>query len=254
MFTIFWGTKAVKDRLGFVADYCPVCRTMRAFSLHRHGEASHVQYISIPGEDTLIGYTRSCMTCQGLFPAAPDPYSSLSPTLDEPEALRVRTFPDYHEEYAVQLALDRKTPSQLSPQDRRDRIHDPALSIAVAAEQRKGNMRMDRHAWMALAFLLAAFFVPGFLFEMLGAREETAARWTISWMLLGFVVLFASLGGSGGRRTVRWATEHLRHTLAPLRPTDAELSELIEGLRQKRLWLGGRLKVASLRSALDGQS
>jgi hypothetical protein len=254
LITIFWGTKAVRDRLGFVADYCPVCRTMRAFSLQRHGEASHVQYISIPGEDRLVGYTRICMTCEGLFPAAPDPYSSLSPTLDEPEALRVRTFPDYHEEYAVQLALDRKMPSQLSPQDRHDRIHDPALSIAVAAEQRKGNMRMDRHAWLALAFLLSAFVVPGLLSHLPGVGEEKAARWTVSWMMLGFLVMFASLGTSGGRATVKWATAHLVHALAPLRPTDAELSALVEGLRQKRLWLGDRLKVRALRAAMDAPS
>lgn len=253
MITLFWGTKATRDRLGFVADYCPVCRTLRAFSLQRHGEASHVQYISIPGEDTLVGYTRTCMTCQGLFPAAPDPYSSLSPTLDDAEALRVRTFPDYHEEYAVQLALDRKMPSQLSPQDRHDRIHDPALSIAIAAEQRKGNIRMDRHAWIALAFLLAAFVVPPSM-QIIGVAEETTTRWTVSWMMLGIVVLIASVGTSGGRHTVQWATRHLAHSLAPLRPTDEELMAMIDGLRRKRLWLGGRLKVAALRAAVATES
>lgn len=248
---IHWGTRAVKDRLGYVADYCPVCRTLRAFTLQRHGEARHVQFISIPGEDSLVGYTRTCLSCGALFPAVPDSYKGLSPKLQELEPLRLQTFPHYHEEYAVQLALDRKTPSQLSAEDRRDRIHDPALAIAIAAIQRRTGMRMDRASWIAVAIFVALIFLPGTIANLFGANEDQLKTMSTSAMAIAFIVLFVTVGSSGDRIARKWALPHLANALAPLRPTDAELVEMIRGLKGRKLWLGSRLSVPQLQQAIE---
>jgi len=39
---IVWGKKIVYRKLGFVADFCPICRGPRAFELKRVGSASHL--------------------------------------------------------------------------------------------------------------------------------------------------------------------------------------------------------------------
>jgi len=70
MFFIVWGKKRVTRNLGYVADFCPLCREPKPFLLQRIGMAGHVYYISA-GEGELVGFHRTCQTCKTAFTADP---------------------------------------------------------------------------------------------------------------------------------------------------------------------------------------
>src|SRR5258706_9118781 len=42
---IIWGKKRVTKSLGYVADFCPLCRDVRTFELVRVGLAGHIYYL-----------------------------------------------------------------------------------------------------------------------------------------------------------------------------------------------------------------
>ena len=59
---IVWGKKRIERKQGMVADFCPICREVRAFTLIRVGLADHIYYVSF-GEGKLVGYIVRCDTC-----------------------------------------------------------------------------------------------------------------------------------------------------------------------------------------------
>jgi hypothetical protein len=63
---IVWGSRRTERILGYVADFCPVCREARAFRLVRVGLASHVYYISF-GAGRHVGHVIRCEECGSSF-------------------------------------------------------------------------------------------------------------------------------------------------------------------------------------------
>jgi hypothetical protein len=59
---IIAGMKQVEQVRGMVADFCPICREVRAFQLIRIGLVSHIYYVS-SGAGTLAGYVIRCNEC-----------------------------------------------------------------------------------------------------------------------------------------------------------------------------------------------
>jgi hypothetical protein len=233
--------KADEDRIGFVADYCPVCRTLRAFALYR---------LAIPEQDRLDGYVRHCRTCDATFDAVPDTYSGLSPTLKDAESLQPATFRNYYEEYTVQLTLDRVPGPQLMGQDRLDRINDPLLAIGIATQPKRTDNKMDAISWSALAVagVLLVLAWP----QMSAAGDNFAAYppELVGPAIAAVAVAFIRMGIAGRRETLKWATLHLANALAPVRPTDAELEQGLATLRERQLWLG-KASVEKLQAAFE---
>src|SRR5262249_23601392 len=147
---IVWGKKIKKQRLGFVAEYCPVCRDLRTFLVNRVGSASHVYYISF-GEGDLVGYERISTQCDSPFKAVPDRYSGMAPDARPPTELINETFPGYYKTYAEQIENDKKArnnPSQLTPNERRARLREPFAAIAPLVQQKLRNVQVDGRVWL----------------------------------------------------------------------------------------------------------
>jgi len=242
--------KADEDRIGYAADYCPVCRTLRAFALYRLAIPEQDPVTGAKG-DRLDGYVRHCQTCDATFDAVPDTYSGLSPKLKDVNTLQPETFRNYYEEYAVQLALDRIPGSQLMGQDRVDRINDPMLAIAIATQPRRLNQKMDIVSWIALAIAVALIVIA---WPQLLAAGDHFAAWPPEYVgpaILAVVFAFTRMGIAGRRETLRWATTHIANALAPVRPTDVELETSLASLRDRSLWLGSRANAAQLQAAFE---
>jgi hypothetical protein len=62
MFFIFWGTKVRKDCLGAVADWCPSCQAVQAFTVTNYFHVGHIYYISL-GKGRHVGTVRCCWEC-----------------------------------------------------------------------------------------------------------------------------------------------------------------------------------------------
>ena len=124
---IIWGTKRVVSSLGFVADFCPICREVRTFEVERIGMAGHLYYLSF-GSGTLAGYVRTCRTCGTGLNATPDMYARLSREMLRPDELQPITFPNLNEVHGPRLAMENRSgtrspgwPRRIAPRSSRSR-------------------------------------------------------------------------------------------------------------------------------------
>jgi len=242
--------KADEDRIGYAADYCPVCRTLRAFTLYRLAIPEQDPITGAKG-DRLDGYVRHCQTCDATFDAVPDTYSGLSPMPKDLKSLQAETFRNYYEIYAVQLALDRIPGPQLMGQDRLDRINDPMLAIAIATQPKRMDQKMDVFSWIALAIGVALIAIA---WPQLSAAGDNFAAWPPEYVdpaVLAAAVAFTRMGMAGRRETLRWATSHIANALTSVRPTDDELEKSLASLRDRNLWLGSKASVKQLQAAFE---
>src|SRR5947207_4419911 len=60
---IVWGQKGKSSALGFVADYCVVCRDIRAFVVHRLSVVAHVYWIPT-GAPREVDRVATCTECR----------------------------------------------------------------------------------------------------------------------------------------------------------------------------------------------
>lgn len=243
---IFWGRKLVKRKLGYVADFCPICRTQRTFELQRIGSAGHVYYISI-GEGSLVGHERSCQECGTAFGAEPTHYASVSKTNEPLPELERRTFPNYGEALKDRLELEKKVqtnPSLLSAEERHALIRSPFLLLSPKVENRFASTHIDKEVGLSIvgAFGLL-IFGPGLIGAIAPDHKEISA---LVFLALG-ILLVAWQGMKSGRRFLqRQIVPGLAKTLAPLRPTEKEIKVVLDELSQIGHKIGRKFVIADL--------
>jgi hypothetical protein len=147
---IIWGKKRVTKSLGYVADFCPLCRDVRAFELVRVGLAGHVYYLTL-SEGELVGYERTCMQCRTVLNAQPDRYAHINYRAQPPGELAPITFPKLKEFWAARLGVERELKSvfgKVSPEDRQTLIREPFILLSPKVEE---------HYASSLAFVRGRF-------------------------------------------------------------------------------------------------
>ena len=159
---IIWGKKYVYSRLGYVADFCPLCREVRAFGLKRVGLAGHIYYISLT-EGELVGHTRACAGCGIIFDASPENYARPSKELRPVRELIAHTFPNIAAYYARRFALEKaiRDPfAKVSAADRMALVKEPFTLLSNRAEERFRAGLVDHQS---SAVFIAALVVGGFV-------------------------------------------------------------------------------------------
>ena len=247
---IFWGRKPVYRKIGFVADYCPICRAARAFALRRVGSAGHVYYVSF-GEGQLVGYEKTCQECGTVLRAEPTAYASIAKTATNIDALTTLTFPSLGQVYAARFALEQKVreaPETLSADERRGLIRNAFLLISPKVEKRFASTHIDKETGFAILAALVLILVGPAL-----SRVVTPEMIELT-LLVGLVIGFALViwqGSMSGRRFMnRQIVPALAKTLRPLHPTEDELRPVIAELTQLKHKLGRKLRLADLQTAL----
>jgi hypothetical protein len=59
---VVWGTKTRREPWGAVADWCPACRAVRAFSVAKYFRVGHLYFIPL-GRGSLRATVRECWEC-----------------------------------------------------------------------------------------------------------------------------------------------------------------------------------------------
>src|SRR5687768_11530581 len=97
---IVWGKKSVEKRLGYAADFCPICREINPFQVFRLAVADHIYYVSL-GEGKLLGHIGECSKCKTKIPVNPMRYKTFffAPGNDI-EKLILETYPNIRSDYA----------------------------------------------------------------------------------------------------------------------------------------------------------
>jgi hypothetical protein len=247
---IVWGRKLVYRKAGFVADFCPLCRSVQTFVLQRVGSAGHVYYVTV-GEGDLVGYERTCQTCGTSLAANHRTYASIAKKAVPLADLRRETFPNLDEAHKDRLELEdkvRRSPSFLSPDERRELIRSPFMLLAPKVEQRLASTHLDKE----IGFSFLGAFLIGSIGPALAhavAPDFEGESFLFFWAV-GIGVIIWQFMMSGHRVVKRQVVPVLARALAPLKPSETELQAVLAELKQHKTKLGSKLKVADLQTQL----
>lgn len=252
---IVWGKTIKRQKLGFVADYCAVCRDLRAFEVKRVGSASHVYYISF-GQGALVGYERTCQSCNTAFEAVPDRYSGMAKESRPGNELISETFPNYYTVYREVIERERKVrdnPSLLTPAERRTRMREPFGVVAQAVQQKLSSTQVDGRVWLAVGAFVPLLWAIGSLVRLVaGADNENAAtRGALVGLALGLGLIVSQIVTSARRYVLKTAVPPLAESLAPLRPSAAEITDILQELRQRKFKLGSKLRATDVTERIE---
>lgn len=237
---IVWGKKRIERKQGKVADFCPICREVRAFQLIRVGLATHVYYVSF-GEGKLAGYTIRCNECGVELAVEPTRYATAEkdPRVDL-EVLIRDTFPRLREAYAERLELEariKRTRSALSAEQHQQFLLEPFALLNPLVEQRFANStQMDRQSGLGcLGTVLAG---GGLFFAAMAFRGPVQDRILVGAAILagiGTIYTLVQLHLGPKRYFKAQVLPSLVKCLKPLEPTREDLAACLE--RSKTLGL-----------------
>ena len=254
MFFIVWGKKLVFRMLGYVADYCPMCRTPRVFKLQRVGLARHVYYISF-GEGELAGYQRTCQECGIAVGAKPTIYASVAEQPASIGQLTAQTFPKLSEAYQASLALEeriRNSPASLSPEERHALIRQPFQLLSPRVEKQFASLHIDNDAGFTLLGVLIALFLASFILKRLAPDSLEVAM--VSILLAGLVLVVWQISQAGKRFMQRKIFPALVAALQPLKPTEGEVQAVLAELKKLGQKIGSKMKARDLMKVLGQNS
>ena len=247
---IIWGKKYVYSKLGYVADFCYVCREARAFELKRVGLAGHIYYVSLTQGD-LVGHERRCTTCALELSAKPETYARASKELLAVPGLLGSTFPDFAAHYASRLALEKaiKDPFHKLPAGvRQSLIKEPFTLLSNKAEDYYGKSMLDGSA---IAVWLGALFVVGIASALVGRfLPDHEAEIAVVVLVVASAVAWYYSYWSRKRLLRRTVLEPLALALRPLKPTAEEISAVLKDMKTLGLQIGKKLKAKAVMEAL----
>lgn len=249
MFIIF-GKKTVYKKLGYVADFCPICRDLRPFTFRRVGSAPHIYYLTVT-EGELIGYQKICEHCKTAFDADINLYKRILDVSVGLEAMIQETYPGLRNTYGVRLEQEariRDTPLLLSDEERMAQIRNVLDLLAPRAEAVFSGFVFDREVIFSL--------IAGFLILVLGVpmgskvMPDHPDAFALIALAVAAFLLISQLATSGDRYVKRQLLPALCQSLHQLRPNRAELTRALDGLKRQGYKLGTKLTVEQVEQAM----
>jgi hypothetical protein len=145
----------------------------------------------------------------------------------------------------------RNHPSQLSREQRTQRLRTPFVMLAPSVQQKLASTQMDGKVWLAVAAFLPIVWVFAAIADFFKSPE---GEFPVGLMLAGVAVAVGvviwQVHESARRYVLRHSLPALSQALAPLRPTDAEIESVLEELRRHKLKLGNKLTTADIMGAM----
>lgn len=253
------GKKKTRKPLGYVADFCPVCRDVQSFHMFRVGKTAHVYFIPL-GRGELIRFEGECQQCGTSIEKDPDSYRDMVPRLPlDLEDLVEDTFPDLTEVHAARFEAEIRLANG-EPLDAvwRQRLIRESLEVfsARAEERLQGDSHIDRAALLCMlltvalpaAFMFLAFSSHPFL------RPFAALLWGMAGIVfpvgivLSLVLIFTSASRWLRNRLLRQMAENLQL----LNPTAEELQTELDRLKERGLKFARKVTVSHIQRALHG--
>ena len=103
---LFWGKVPISNPLGYVADFCRICRKVMPFTVDRVRMVPHFWFIPV-GKGEICGHRQRCHGCRAESECFPQTFSTVATaTFESVDVLISRTFPAIREVHAKRLALE----------------------------------------------------------------------------------------------------------------------------------------------------
>lgn len=223
---LIWGRRETKRKLGFVADNCPRCNTVRSVRIDRVGVTSHLFFLSI-GAGPLLGFRGECQTCSGAFEVCPMDYAAFEKNKKvTTESLVSTTNP--------KLLQTRE--SARAGHARSIQVRDPLLRFEASLRDRylRGH-RLDYVTILAFIASIAAPLAIGWLsrsFNLSGDIKAVFDWLSLGIFLAGLVVSFVLLYGEPKRFFNRQLRPQIARALRSLSPEATELEICVSSLKK----------------------
>lgn len=247
---VVWGKRVSRKKVGYVADFCPMCREAQTFLLREVRSHSHIYYIPTSAS-TLHGYERACQSCGLISAGAPKQYVAIPKKPTHVREILARSFPGFDEVYGERLKIEnslRVAPDSLSPAVRRALIQQPFMVLSPMVESKFRQTSIDGVGAASLVGGLAMVIVAGALSGMVPPAYSTPV--TVACIAAGACLLVWGLATSARRYARGKLAPMLARTLQPLRPSEAEIASVLGELKQKGHKIGRILKPAHVATAL----
>lgn len=239
---IVWGKRVTRKKVGYVADFCPMCRDAQTFLLKEVRVYSHVYYIPT-STSALHGYERTCQGCTLPLSGAPRQYVAAPKKPAHVDDILARSFPAFDEVYGERLKIEeslRLAPDSLPVSVRRALIQQPFLVLAPLVEARARQTSFDAIATAALLGGLLLAIGGGLAASNL--PQDYAGPAVGACALGGLALIIWGMASTARRYARGKLAPQIAKTLRPLRPSDKELSTTLAELKQKGHRIGKILK------------
>lgn len=244
------GRKYVYRQLGYVADFCPICRSVQTFLVRRIGRANHIYFISV-GKGELSGFDRICQSCLTPFPTESKKYKQILQNPVPPPELQAITFPDLETVWQERLALEAqviKAPLLFSADERRELILGPFLLLVPKVERCYNSPVMDKQATctilVAVLATLAGWALAGAVFP--GSGYKVA----LGIFVIGYSLSLWQILAAKTRRVTREVVPAIARGLHPLAPSEREVQAAFATISAAGHKMGSKLKLPELLALL----
>jgi len=244
---LVWGRKWTTRKLGFVADFCEICRRPQPFALERRSLVGHVGRLPI-GATHVVRHQGRCTRCSTEMATEHLRYAQVARhKAASTHELLAATLPDHEQVLQQRLAVERVVRDDvdaLSPAARRDLLARPFVALSPMVDQRFSTLPVD--AWVGAAMLA---------FLALPALARAACRWVspdsaqlglLCGLALGLALVAWTAVGARRRWIRRFVAPRLTGSLGPLCVSSAEIEVVLGELRLQRHKLGSVLRVSDL--------
>jgi hypothetical protein len=244
---LVWGRRWYTRRLGFVADFCEICRRPQPFKLERRSLIGHFWYLPM-GTTHAVRHLGRCTRCTTEVATQFIRYAQVvKKKAASTRDLLATTLPDHERVLQQRMEAERivrEDVTALSPAVRRDLLARPFVTLSPMVEQRFATLQLD--GWAAVALLSLFVFPP-----LMRALFSVVAPDNMELGLLaglGLSIALVLWTGIGAKR--RWIRKfiapRLADSLAPLRATGAEVEGILAELRAHKHKMGKYVKPADL--------
>jgi len=246
---LVWGRKWYTRKLGFVADFCEICRRPQAFTLERLSLTGHFWYLPM-GETYAVRHRGRCNHCATPIHPEQTRYAQVvKKKAASTRDLLAATLPDHEQLLQQRMAVERAVRDDvgaLSPATRRDLLVRPFVAMSPMVEQRFASLHLDIWVGAAVPTLLA-FPAMGHALAALVSPDNSDQGGLVGLAISAALIVWAAIGAK--RRWIRkFVAPRLSGSLAPLRATDAEVDGILGELRTHKHKLGKYLRRDDLKA------
>ena len=225
-------------RLGYVADFCPICRDAQAFRLTEFGVGEEVK-----------GHYMECEECGALLVTRENKYSFVAGTRQpDLELLIQTTHPSLRFAYADRLKLEgelKKGKARLTVAERHRLMLEPLTALSYMVDRRFADAtRLDTPSSFGCG-LTAAITMGLFIFSTVRLRGQSQDQglWLALIALgLGFIFSVYQLHRAPFRFVRKRIAALAGRALRRLGPGRKDLEEALGQCRQMNLRIGKVLK------------
>lgn len=240
-FVVVWGKKIVRTGLGFVADFCPICRDVRVCRLSKVAVAEHLYFIALDGGQ-LSHFALECLTCGAPQSGDPSRYAFIVPTAkatDDVGGLVSATLPNLRAVHGARLDLEaRLRAGEPAPREARRQLLVEPFGLLESIVRGRDKTSFDI---MSGTGCITTIILPVVVGIAACNRTSSAGTMALGLFVIGTVFTLIQIA-LGHRRFVR---RHVLPTLAdalrPLRPTANELEACLGTCRARKWQIGSGL-------------